>query len=105
LQVNLHQSEFQLEYTPYIALFANSLGTYCFRKNSRLPTPDSELFPVSLLPRNKTLRDNFIMFENIIPKQLNADAQESASADNTEATTATTTAPVAASATGGGKRQ
>ncbi|MGQ0739002.1 MAG: 30S ribosomal protein S1 [Bacteroidota bacterium] len=34
------------------------------------------------------------MFENIIQKQLNADAQESASGDTTEATTATTTAPV-----------
>ena len=34
------------------------------------------------------------MFENIIRKQLNADAQETAAADNAEATTATTTAPV-----------
>jgi small subunit ribosomal protein S1 len=34
------------------------------------------------------------MFENSIKKQLNADAQESAAADNAEATTATTTAPV-----------
>src|SRR5687767_3439716 len=36
-----------------------------------------------------------IMFENLIVKQLNADEQESASAETTEATTATTTAPVA----------
>lgn len=35
-----------------------------------------------------------IMFENLIVKQLNADEQESASAETTEATTATTTAPV-----------
>ncbi len=34
------------------------------------------------------------MFENIIRKQLNADAQETAAADNAEVTTATTTAPV-----------
>jgi len=34
------------------------------------------------------------MFENIIRKQLNADAQEPAATDNVEATTATTTAPV-----------
>jgi small subunit ribosomal protein S1 len=44
------------------------------------------------------------MFDNIIKKQLNADEQESAGADTTstaEATTATTTAPVAESANGG----
>ena len=34
------------------------------------------------------------MFENVINKQLNADAQESASAETAEVTTATTTAPV-----------
>ena len=34
------------------------------------------------------------MFENIISKKLNADAQESASAEQAEVTTATTTAPV-----------
>ena len=34
------------------------------------------------------------MFENLIVKQLNADEQESASAETAEATTATTTAPV-----------
>lgn len=34
------------------------------------------------------------MFDNIIKKQLNADAQENAAADTAEATTATTTAPV-----------
>jgi small subunit ribosomal protein S1 len=34
------------------------------------------------------------MFENIITKQLNADAQENATAGSAEATTATTTAPV-----------
>ncbi len=39
------------------------------------------------------------MFDNIIKKQLNADAQESASAEQAEATTATTTAPVEAVAT------
>ena len=43
-------------------------------------------------PRNKTL-GIAIMFENKIPKQLNADAQEQASG-NTEAAAATTTAPV-----------
>ena len=36
------------------------------------------------------------MFENIIKKQLNADAQESASGETAEASTATTTAPVEA---------
>ncbi|MEK7226224.1 MAG: 30S ribosomal protein S1 [Bacteroidota bacterium] len=36
------------------------------------------------------------MFENIIKKQLNADAQETASGDTAEATTATITAPVEA---------
>jgi small subunit ribosomal protein S1 len=45
-----------------------------------------------LPPRNKTL-GIAIMFENKIPKQLNADAQEQASG-NTEAAAATTTAPV-----------
>ena len=49
-----------------------------------------------MLPRNKTLRDLFIMFDNVIKKQLNADAQESASAEQAEVTTATTTAPVEA---------
>lgn len=39
------------------------------------------------------------MFDNIIKKQLNADAQESASAEQAEATTATTTVPVEAVAT------
>ncbi|HEX4876109.1 MAG TPA: 30S ribosomal protein S1 [Chitinophagaceae bacterium] len=39
------------------------------------------------------------MFNNIIKKQLNADAQESAGAEQAEATTATTTAPVEAVAT------
>ncbi|HRF16856.1 MAG TPA: hypothetical protein PK977_01760, partial [Chitinophagaceae bacterium] len=39
------------------------------------------------------------MFDNIIKKQLNADAQESASAEQAEVTTATTTAPVEAVAT------
>lgn len=39
------------------------------------------------------------MFENIIKKQLNADAQETASGDTAEATTATITAPVEAVAT------
>ncbi len=39
------------------------------------------------------------MFENIIRKQLNADAQETAAADNGDATTATITAPVEAVAT------
>ncbi len=38
------------------------------------------------------------MFENIIRKQLNADAQEPAATDNVEATTATTTAPAEAQA-------
>ncbi len=52
-----------------------------------------------MLPRNKTLRDLFIMFDNVIKKQLNADAQESASAEQAEVTTATTTAPVEAVAT------
>lgn len=52
-----------------------------------------------MLPRNKTLRDLLIMFDNIIKKQLNADAQESASAEQAEVTTATTTAPVEAVAT------
>ena len=36
------------------------------------------------------------MFDNVIKKQLNADAQESASAEQAEVTTATTTAPVEA---------
>lgn len=50
-------------------------------------------------PENKTLRDLFIMFDNLFSKQLNADAQESAGSANTdEATTATTTAPVEAPA-------
>lgn len=39
------------------------------------------------------------MFENIISKNLNADAQETAAADNADAATATTTAPVEAVAT------
>jgi len=39
------------------------------------------------------------MFDNVIKKQLNADAQESASAEQAEVTTATTTAPVEAVAT------
>src|SRR5215212_12068665 len=34
------------------------------------------------------------MFENLIQKHLNADAQENAAADSAEATTATKTAPV-----------
>lgn len=41
------------------------------------------------------------MFENKFQKQLNADAQESAGSDPESATTATTTAPVEASANGG----
>ncbi len=41
------------------------------------------------------------MFENIISKKLNADAQESATTDTVEATTATTTAPVGDSAASG----
>jgi small subunit ribosomal protein S1 len=49
--------------------------------------------PYLCCPENKTLRDYFIMFENKIPKQLNADAQESATA-TAEATTATTNVPV-----------
>ena len=48
---------------------------------------------LSLQPRIKNLGD-YIMFENIIIKQLNADAQESSGADTTEAT-ATLNAPVA----------
>jgi small subunit ribosomal protein S1 len=67
----------------------------------RLRTKDSGLqtFVLSLLPRNKTLRVNY-MFQNIIRKQLNADAQESAT-ETSEAATATTTAPVGDSANGG----
>ncbi len=41
------------------------------------------------------------MFENIISKKLNADAQETAATDSVEATTATTTAPVEDSAPNG----
>ena len=41
------------------------------------------------------------MFENIIRKQLNADEQENASADNADASTATTTAPVEESGNSG----
>jgi small subunit ribosomal protein S1 len=48
---------------------------------------------LSLLPRNKTIRAFFIMFEKLIVKHLNADAQESGSADIAEAATATITAP------------
>jgi len=50
------------------------------------------IISVSLPPRNKTL-GKAIMFENNIPKQLNADAQEQAAGD-TAAATATTTSPV-----------
>ena len=50
------------------------------------------IISVSLPPRNKTL-GKAIMFENNIPKQLNADAQEQATGD-TAAATATTTSPV-----------
>ena len=55
--------------------------------------------PYLCCPENKTLRDYFIMFENIIHKQLNADEQESASGDQPEVAAATTTAPVEAVAT------
>ena len=46
-----------------------------------------------MLPRFKNLRD-FIMFENIIKKQLNADALENAGADTAEAPAATPKEPV-----------
>jgi small subunit ribosomal protein S1 len=50
-------------------------------------------FGLSLQPRIKTI-GVFTMFEKLIVKQLNADAQESSAAETAEAT-ATTTAPVA----------
>ena len=54
-------------------------------------------FKLSLQPRNKTIRETNIMFENNIKKQLNADVQESGAEETVAA--ATTTAPVVAVAT------
>jgi len=74
----------------------------CYDKNDKPQTSNLKLFAYLCRPGPESKWDKtpgyFIMSENFIVKQLNADAQESSAAPEAAETAATTTAPVEAAA-------